>query len=140
VQEPRTETVLALTRHAALTFLVSVIAAGAAAAAQGRYHYAPVDASGTLALTASGEAAVSRFSSFRQVSCPPPRATHLLSYRHPCTGQCVRVPISFPEGTPRIEYRLDRVVYNYGSYTVQVQFLADGSVDVVYDSGLFRPL
>jgi hypothetical protein len=33
-------------------------------------------------------------------------------------------------------YRTNRVVYNYGSYTVEVQFLPDGSANVVYNSGL----
>ena len=58
-----------------------------------------------------------------------------------CIGwPTITVPLSFPEGTPRIEHRADRVIYNYGSYTVEVHFLPDGSVDVVYNSGLRRAL
>jgi hypothetical protein len=37
-----------------------------------------------------------------------------------------------------MEYRTRRVIYNYGSDTVEVHFLPDGSVDVIYNSGLFR--
>jgi hypothetical protein len=50
----------------------------------------------------------------------------------------VTVPLCLPEGTPRVEHVRDRIVYNYGSYTVEVRFLPDGSVDVLYSSGLFR--
>jgi hypothetical protein len=50
------------------------------------------------------------------------------------------VPLALPEGTPNMEYRTNRILYNYGSYSVAVHFLADGSVDVVYDSGFFRKL
>ena len=70
----------------------------------------------------------------------PPRPTCLLTYRHPCTGQAVTVPLALPEGTPTIQYKLRQVVYNYGSYAVEVHFLPDGSVAVVYNSGLFRAL
>ena len=37
-----------------------------------------------------------------------------------------------------MEYVGDRVVYNYGNYTVEVHFVKDGSAEVIYDSGLFR--
>jgi hypothetical protein len=46
--------------------------------------------------------------------------------------------MTFPDGTPRIEYAPGRVVYNYGSYTVEAHFYRDGTVEVVYDSGLLR--
>jgi hypothetical protein len=52
----------------------------------------------------------------------------------------VRVPIAFPIGTPLLEYRTDSVVYDYGTYSITVRFIEDGSVDVVYRSGLFRSL
>ena len=42
------------------------------------------------------------------------------------------------EGAPRLEYLPARVVYNYGSYTVEARFLPDGSVDVVYNAGFLR--
>jgi hypothetical protein len=52
----------------------------------------------------------------------------------------VVVPLALPCGTPVIEHVWRRTVYNYGSYTVEVRFLPDGSVDVMYDSGLLRAL
>jgi hypothetical protein len=64
----------------------------------------------------------------------------VVTFRHGCSGQLVSVPIAFPEGTPRVAYRASSIMYNYGSYTVEAVFLADGSVDVIYDSGLLRPL
>jgi hypothetical protein len=69
-----------------------------------------------------------------------PRPTHVVTYRHPYTGQNVSVPMTLPESTPRIVHATDRIVYDYGSYTVTSRFLPDGSVDVIYNSGLFRPL
>ncbi len=71
-------------------------------------------------------------------NCPPPRPTRLVSFRHPATGQTVTVPLALPEDTPRMEYVSDRTIFNYGSDTVQVAFLADGTVDVIYTSGLLR--
>ena len=38
----------------------------------------------------------------------------------------------------RLEYRYNRIIYYYGSETVEVVFLTDGTVDVVYNSGLLR--
>jgi hypothetical protein len=52
----------------------------------------------------------------------------------------VIVPLALPEGIPVIEHRNGRVIYNYGTYTVETVFLPDGTVDVVYNSGLLRAL
>jgi hypothetical protein len=71
-------------------------------------------------------------------NCDPPRATHLVSFRHPGTGLIVTVPLALPPDTPHMEYGRSRVIYNYGSDTVEVSFLAGGSVHVIYDSGLLR--
>jgi hypothetical protein len=70
----------------------------------------------------------------------PPRPTVMMTYRHPSTGQTINVPLRLPEGTPTVYHRRDRIVYNYSGYTVQVVFVADGSVDVVYNSGFLRGL
>jgi hypothetical protein len=118
--------------------------AGPAAAGQARFRYVPVDAAGntTLVTPVSGAGPGERvrwFGAVRQPYDRQPRPTHLVTYRHPYTNRDVTVPVSFPGGTPRLEYRSDRVIYNYGSYTVEAQFFPDGSVDVVYDSGLLRP-
>jgi hypothetical protein len=64
----------------------------------------------------------------------------MVTFRHPFTGRNVTVPLRLPEGPPRLEHRSDRIVYNYGDYIVEARFLTDGSVDVVYNSGLLRPL
>jgi len=69
---------------------------------------------------------------------PPPRPTARVTYRHPFTGQPVTVPLALFDSTPRIEYHTYRVVYDYGSETVSVRFLPNGSVDVIYDSGFLR--
>ena len=52
----------------------------------------------------------------------------------------VTVPLRLPADTPRMEHRADRIIYNYNDYVVEARFLEDGSVDVVYNSGLLRPL
>jgi hypothetical protein len=69
-----------------------------------------------------------------------PHPNQLVSFCHPCTGGTVVVPLALPCGTPVIEHLYHRTVYNYGSYSVEVRFLPDGSVDVIYDSGLLRAL
>jgi len=68
------------------------------------------------------------------------RATHIVTFKHPYNNQNVSVPLTLPDGTPRIDYATDRVIYNYGAYMVTSRFLPDGSVEVIYNSGLFRPL
>jgi hypothetical protein len=113
-----------------------------AAAAQVRFHYAPADLCGRTALKPGacgtpGER-VAWFGLYREAYSCVPRPTHFVTFRHPYTGQNVTVPLSFPEGTPRIEYRGSTIIYNYGSYTVEAHFYPDGSVDTVYNTGIFR--
>jgi hypothetical protein len=108
-----------------------------AEAARVRYHFAPAPGGGgCLKPAAAGERLT--LTGWQPYNCPPPRATQLVSFRHPCTGQTVTVPLALPASTPRMEYTRDRVIYNYGSDTVEVRFLQDGSAEVVYDSGLLR--
>lgn len=120
-----------------------LLAASPAAAARVRFHYVSSPAGGPMVLApvapnASGE----RISTFGRepYACPPPKATWVASLRHSFTGCTVQVPLGLPFDTPTIEHRTNRVVYNYGSYSVEVIFLADGSVDVIYNSGLFRDI
>ncbi len=118
---------------------------GPAAAARVRFHYAPTDACGTVALKPSGPGgcageSVSWFGMVREPCALQLRPTVVATLRNPYTGALVRVPLALPEGTPRIEHVRDRVVYNYGSYAVEVQFYPDGSVDVIYNSGFLRGL
>ena len=128
---------------AALFTLVAVT--GTACAGWARFHYVPMDSSGNLALKPSdgtggfGER-VTWFGMTRTPSACPPRATCVVSFRHPCTGCPIKVPLALPEDTPIIQHRAERVIYNYGSYAVEVHFLPDGSVDVIYNSGLLRDI
>jgi hypothetical protein len=115
---------------------------GTASAARVIFHYTPVDTSGNTALTPSGGAPGERvawFGAARQPYFSQSRPTHLVTFQHPYTCRPVTVPLALPEGTPRVEHRRDRIIYNYGTYTVEAHFLPDGSVDVVYNGGLLRP-
>jgi hypothetical protein len=128
---------------AILTGVVVLLAwpAGEAAAARIRYHYAPAPPGTCMKIDPVGGAQGQRLTwsaSWEPYNCPPPRPTCQMNYRHPCTGQMITVPLALPDSTPRLEHRGNRVIYDYGSYTVEVNFLADGSVDVIYNSGLFR--
>jgi hypothetical protein len=112
---------------------------GTASAARVRFHYTPDQLNCKVPPVVAGEE-ISWFGAFRQ---PCPRTlhpTHSVCFRHPCTGATITVPLALPPGTPRIEHVRNRVIFNYGDYTVEVQFLPDGSVDIIYNSGLFRPL
>jgi hypothetical protein len=68
------------------------------------------------------------------------KPNQMVTFRHPYTGRNVTVPLRLPQGTARMEQRSDRIIYNFGDYTVEARFLPDGSVDVIYNSGLARPL
>ena len=39
-----------------------------------------------------------------------------------------------------MEYRSDRIIYNYGSYVIEVCFCTTGGAEAVYNSGFLRPL
>jgi hypothetical protein len=117
--------------------VVVFLTAAPAGAARLRYHLTAEPAgSACLKVAAAGERRT--LTGWEPYNCPPPRTTRLVNFRHTCTGQTVTVPLALPDSTPRMEYVRDRVVYNYGDYTVEVRFLKDGSADVFYDSGLFR--
>ena len=113
-------------------------AAPTADAARVRYRYtAEPGCTSCLKPPAAGQRLT--LSGWQAYECPPPRATMLVTFRHPCTGQPVTLPLALPpDATPRMEYTRDRAIYNYGSDTVEVRFLADGSAEVIYDSGFFR--
>jgi hypothetical protein len=126
-------------------FALLLLAAGSTQAARVRFHYVPIDPCGTLQLQPGGPSGATAerlawLGGWEPYNCPPPRPTCVNTYRHPCTGQTVAVPLAMPEGAPTIEYRARTVVYNFGSYTVEVHFLPNGGVDVIYNSGLFRAL
>jgi hypothetical protein len=56
-----------------------------------------------------------------------------LNFRHPYTHAYVTVPVALPIGTPKVEHRLDRIIYDYASVAVVIHFVRDGSVNVSYN-------
>jgi hypothetical protein len=130
-----------LTLAAAVALLFA--SGGTATAARLRFHYVPTDGCGNTALKpggisgAAGER-VSWFGSVREPYDYAPRPSYRVAFRHPYTGRTVTVPLALPEGTPRLEHVRNRIVFNYGSDTIEVRFLPDGSLDVIYNSGLLR--
>jgi hypothetical protein len=132
---------LSLAAAAALT----LVPGGIAGAVSLRFHYAPSDLCGSTALKPSGRCCstgerVAWFGLVREAFNGEPRATDMVTFRHPYTGQNVTVPLAFPLGTPRILYSYNAVRFAYGSYVVEVHFLRDGSVETVYNSGFLRPI
>jgi len=116
-----------------------------AVAEQVRYHYVPVDTCGKTAPVPAGPEGtlgeLKRGIGARPLPYPyGVKPNQMVTFRHPFTGRNVIVPLRLPAGTPRMEHRWDRIIYNYGDYTVEARFLQDGSVDVIYNSGLLRPL
>jgi hypothetical protein len=70
-----------------------------------------------------------------------PQPNQTVKFTHTYTGQVVAVPLALPPfWTPVILHARNRIIYNYGSYSVHIRFLPDGSVDVIYSSGLLRAL
>src|SRR5204863_1272594 len=131
-----------LLRQAFALILLAGLVPGAAAE-QIRFRYVPVDDGGSTSMapvspTAAVGERVMLLGAVRRPHVNQPRPTHLVTFRHPYTGRDVTVPLALPPGTPRLEYRSARVIYNYGSYTVEAHFFRDGSVEVVYDQGLLR--
>jgi hypothetical protein len=116
-----------------------------AAAEQVRYRFVPVDACGTMNQVPIGPQGT--MGELRRVYVVRPlpyayvvRPTQMVTFRHPYTSRNVTVPMRLPDSTPRMERQTDRIIYNYNDYTVEARFQPDGSVDVVYNSGLLRPL
>ena len=66
-------------------------------------------------------------------STQPPAPNTWLNFRHPYTHAYVSVPVALPNGTPRVEHRSDRLIYDYGFVAVVIHFIRDGSVNVSYD-------
>ena len=63
----------------------------------------------------------------------PPVPNNWLNFRHPYTHAYVSVPVALPNGTPKVEHRSDRLIYDYGFVAVVIHFVRDGSVNVSYD-------
>jgi hypothetical protein len=130
-------------RWFALLFLVGA-APSWAAAEQVRFRFAPADACGTMTPVPIGpEGSMGELKRFFGARPMPyaglVRPTQMVTFRH-TNGRNVTVPLRLPDSTPRMEHRADRIIYNYNDYVVEARFLPNGSVDVVYNSGLMRPL
>lgn len=131
-------------RLAALVAATVLLALGAAPARAGRvrYHYVPAGPGACFRLDDSRGAPGERLTwrgTWEPYNCPPERPTTQATFRHPCTGQPITLPLHLPYfSTPRMEYRTDAVVYDYGTGSVQVQFLPDGTAYVVYSDGVLR--
>src|SRR5262245_59660288 len=121
--------------------LVVLAAAGVAEAARVRYHYGVLDERGTTILRPINGSPGERLNwtlRWEPYNCPPPRATRMVTFRHPCTGRNIVLPLHLPLDTPVMEYRANRTIYNYGTDTVEDHFLPDGTADVIYTSGAIR--
>jgi len=126
---------------AKLTAVAVVMVAGeTASAAIAVFHFVPVNGTGAVQLVpAPSGAPADRLSVLgRNPYCCPPTPTCVVPFCHPYTSVTLNIPLALPDSTPQMMHRRDRVIYNYGSYTVTVHFLPDGSVDVIYNSGFFR--
>jgi hypothetical protein len=125
--------------------IVLTVLPAAARAEQVRYHYVPLNACNTMTQVPTGpEGTLGELKrGFGAIPLPYPygvRPNQMVTFRHAFNGQLVTIPLRLPNGPPRIEQRSDRVVYNYADYIVDVRFLPDGSVDVIYNSGFLSPL
>jgi hypothetical protein len=128
-----------------LTILLFGLAADRSQAAVARFHYVPADDQGNTTLQPIGPCGspgeyVIWFGAVRKPYTCMPRPNRMVTLCHPHTGRNITVPIALPAGTPIIQHKPNWLIYDYGTYTVSVQFFPDGSVDVVYNSGLFREL
>ena len=124
---------------------LALVQPASARAEQARFRFVPVDACGHMAQVPAGPNGAMgeqltglglRPQPFNQVFRP----NQMVTFRHPFNGRNVTVPLTLPAGTPRMEIRTDRIVYNYGSYVVEARFFPDGSVETVYNSGFMRVL
>src|SRR2546428_313905 len=97
---------------------------GQANAARLRYHYVPAGPADKSSAAQAGSGERWRFG-WEATDCPAPRATQFVTFHHPCTGRCITLPLGLPEGTPQMEYRTNRVIYDYSGYTVEVHFQSD---------------
>jgi hypothetical protein len=124
--------------------LVLWLGAGRANAEVVRFRYVPKDMCGNTALVPGPNGAPGERSPWLLGPVEPfprqPAPTHWVTFRNPINNQNVIVPITFPDGTPRVETRADRVLFNWSGYQIQARFLPDGSVEVQYNSGVLRPV
>jgi hypothetical protein len=109
-----------------------------------RFRHVPVDANGNTGLAKDAQGAAGQRSTWmggtRQPFFGQIKPNYVVTFRHPYSGRNVNVPMSLPDGAPRMEYLRHRIVYHYGTYEIRVLFNEDGTVDTLYNSGLLRPI
>ncbi len=127
-----------------LCFVLLLIVAGTASAEVVRFRYMPRDACGNTALVPGPNGAVGERQAWIGGPLEPYYRTlvptHMVTFIHPYTGQKLNVPFTFPDSSARVEYRPNRVIYNYGTYQIHALFNPDGSVTTIYNSGVLRPV
>jgi hypothetical protein len=120
------------------------LAIGSASAEVVRFRYVPRDACGNTALAPGPQGAAGERQAWIGGPVEPYlrtlAPTHIVTFQHPATGKNINVPFTFPAGTPRLEHRPNRIIYNYGTYQIQALFNPDGSVTTIYNSGALRPI
>jgi hypothetical protein len=109
-----------------------------------RLVYVPQDACGNTALAPGPNGALGERQPWLGGPVAPlyqlPTPTHLVTFHHCLTGQDLKVPMTVPDGIPRLEYRANRLIYNYGSYQIHAVFNPEGTITIIYNSGVFRPI
>ena len=128
-----------------LALAVLLVAPTWASAEQVRYRYVPIDACGTMAPAPIGPEGtigeLKRGLGARPLPYPYAlKPNQMVTFRHPFNGRNATVPMRLPNEKARMEHHSDRIVYNFSDFTVEVRFLPDGAVEIVYNSGLLRPL
>ena len=132
-------------------FAIALVVAAYLAAPAGvradslRFRYLPTGPGGALVQAPAGPDGTLGELRTGLSTAPKPYAgnyspNRLVTFRHPYTSRNVTVPMKLPDNVPRIEHIRDRVRFTYTTYHIDVRFLPDGAVDVVYNSGLLRTL
>jgi len=132
-------------RLALLVYVLVAVQPAPVVAELVRFRYVPVDACATMTQVPAGPngALGEQLNGFGLRPQPFNRTfrpNQMVTFRHPYNGRNVTLPLTLPQGTPRLEHVGDRIIYNYGSYVVEARFFPDGSVNIVYNSGFLRPL
>lgn len=128
-----------------LVLAAALLTPGAVRADSVRYRFMPTGPDGALVQVPAGPDGALGELRTGLSAAPKPFAKNyppnrLVTFRHPYTSRNVTVPMTLPDNTPRIEHIRDRIRFGYTTYYIDVRFLPDGGVDVVYNSGLLRTL
>ncbi|MBX9679161.1 MAG: hypothetical protein K2X38_10395 [Gemmataceae bacterium] len=114
-------------------------------AEQVRFRYVPADANGAMRAQPIGPGG-SLAENLRGLSYAAYpfnkvyRPTHMVTFLHPSSGRNAVIPLTMPESEPTVQRRGSAIAYNYGIYEIELLFLPNGAVDVIYNSGYLRPL